>query len=141
MNSKRVLQNYVRRASLPLNRVNIMAENTQRNMRRISEFRPRKNSYPLELIVLGTTKLVEKLHTGSEGLVSHPQREPVCKLDNSRKDLRKQSLNLILTPIPFPVMCKSSQQERGFTQQLETMLKIENRLIFLLSVRSLTCTL
>jgi hypothetical protein len=70
MKSNLTLQAYQRRESLPLSQVNSLADNTKKNVRRLSEFKPRKNSYPLELIVEGTTKLVEKLHNGSEGLVS-----------------------------------------------------------------------
>ncbi|KAG0616647.1 hypothetical protein M758_5G131400 [Ceratodon purpureus] len=91
-NTAEIPMAYQRRESLGISQVHSLADNTKKNVRRLSEFKPRKNSYPLELIVEGTAKLVDKLHYGCEGLA-----------------------------------------DRGFTHQMDTLVKVQNRLILLLS--------
>jgi hypothetical protein len=84
-NTAEIPKAYQRKESLPINQVFSLVDNTKNTIRRVSDLKSRKNSYPLMLIVEGTKKLVDKLHTGSEGLAERgfpEQLETMFTLEN-----------------------------------------------------------
>jgi hypothetical protein len=53
-----------------LQEVNGLVEKTKEHVRHLSTRQHRENSYPLILLLEGTKKLVDKIHQGSQNVVS-----------------------------------------------------------------------
>lgn len=114
-------QEYRRRESLPIDEVHKLVDHTENAIHQVSDdTKSRKNSFPLILLVEGTKKLVDKLHTGTEELVSF-------FTDNAFR-IGMWILDHVMSTVLI------LQAERGFTRQLDTFVSVENRLILLLKV-------
>jgi uncharacterized protein (UPF0305 family) len=69
-NTAEIPKAYQKKESLPIHEVHKLVDHMEDVIHGVSEdTRSRKDSYPLILLVQGTKRLVEKLHSGSEGLI------------------------------------------------------------------------